>query len=64
MESDFTMLVIDALNNKVSIKPFRIVSTSWLDYGGYALSKQLLPSSNSPQIISLYGKKKKIIVSM
>ena len=56
---------VDAFNNKVSPKPFRIVSaTSWLDYGGYALSKQLLPSSNTPQIITLYGRKKKIIVSM
>lgn len=63
--TDPSKIKVDAFNNKVSIKPFRIVSaTSWLDYGGYALGKQLLPSSNTPQIISLYGRKKKIIVSM
>jgi predicted phosphodiesterase len=30
-------LVVDHANNKISIKPFKVVvSTAWLDYGGYA----------------------------
>ena len=35
-------------NDKVTIKPFSVVSTqSWLSYGGYAMQKMLLPSSTS-----------------
>lgn len=58
-------IVIDARNNKVSIRPFKvIVATSWLDYGGYAARKQLLPASHAPQVITLCGSKKKITVTM
>lgn len=56
---------IDARNNKVSLKPFRVVScTSWLNYGGYAAAKMLPPASIAPQVLRLYGKEKKIEVTM
>lgn len=56
---------IDPYNNKVDIKPFKVVSsTSWLNYGGYAAQKMLLPSSHAPQVITLCGKRKDIKVTM
>lgn len=56
---------IDPHNNKVSVKPFKVVSsTSWLEYGGYAAQKMLLPSSHAPQIITVCGKHKEIKVTM
>ena len=56
---------IDPFNNKVSIKPFKVVSsTSWLNYGGYAAQKMLLPSSHAPQVITLCGNRKDIKVTM
>jgi predicted phosphodiesterase len=56
---------IDAHNNKVSIKPFKVVSsTSWLEYGGYAAQKMLIPSSHAPQIITVCGNHKEIRVTM
>lgn len=56
---------VDPFNNKVALKPFKVVtSSSWLDYGGYAAQKMLLPSSYVPQSIKIYGKKKQIEVTM
>lgn len=56
---------IDPFNNKVSFRPFKVVSsTSWLEYGGYAAQKMLLPSSHAAQTITLCGKKKEITVTM
>ena len=56
---------IDPYNNKVDIKPFKVVSTtSWLNYGGYAAQKMLLPSSHAPQVITLGGNRKEIKVTM
>lgn len=56
---------IDARNNRVSIKPFKVIcSTSWLDWGGYAAQKMLLPASFAPQTITLQGKRKEIKVEM
>ena len=56
---------IDTHNNRVSIKPFKVVTTtSWQCFGGYSAQKMLLPSSNAPQIITLCGKKKEILVTM
>jgi len=56
---------VDPYNNKVSVKPFKVVSsTSWLDYGGYAAQKMLLPSTHAPQTIRLRGGRKEIIVTM
>ena len=58
-------IYIDRNNNKVSIKPFKvIVATSWLEYGGYAARKQLLPASHCPQVITLHGTRKNITVTM
>lgn len=59
-------IFIDPQNNKVSIKPLKIiVATSWMDYGGYAARKQMLPASHAPQVITLHGgKKKQITVEM
>ena len=56
---------IDPFNNKVDIKPFKVVSSSsWLNYGGYAAQKMLLPSSHAPQVITLCGNRKDIKVTM
>lgn len=58
-------IYIDRNNNKVSIRPFKvIVATSWLQYGGYAARKMLLPASHCPQVITLCGRKKAITVTM
>lgn len=58
-------LVFDPYNNRVSVKPFRVVSlSSWLSYGGYAMQKMLLPAANLPQVVTLHGKRKKIEVTM
>ena len=56
---------IDPYNNKVSVKPFKVVSsTSWLQYGGYAAQKMLIPSSHAPQVITVCGNHKEIKVTM
>ena len=56
---------IDAHNNKVSIKPFKVITaTSWLEFGGYAARKLLLPSSFAPQILKLSGDHKEMKVEM
>ena len=58
-------IYVDTHNNKISFKPFKVVSsTAWLDFGGYAAQKMLLPSSHAPQIITLCGNMKKIEVTM
>lgn len=58
-------IFIDKYNNKVTIKPLKIiVATSWMNYGGYAARKQMLPASHAPQIITLHGNKKLITVEM
>lgn len=52
-------------HNKVSLKPFKVVSmTSWLAYGGYAARAMLPPSSYVPQEILLRGNRKEIKVIM
>jgi predicted phosphodiesterase len=52
---------IDPFNNKVSFKQFVVISsTSWLEYGGYALKKTLIPASNDIQTVILAGNQKKI----
>ena len=58
-------IFVDTHNNKISFKPFKVVSsTAWLDFGGYAAQKMLLPSSHAPQTITLCGNKKEIKVTM
>ena len=65
MISQPAKLVVDGHNNKVSIKPFKVVvATSWLDWGGYAAQKMLLPSSHAPQVMTLCGNHKEIKVEM
>ena len=53
---------VDKYNNKVSMKPFVVVSSvPWMNFGDYALQKMLLPAtSGDPQKILLHGKQKKI----
>lgn len=56
---------VDPYNNKVSTVPFKVITaTSWLEYGGYAAKKMLLPSSHSLQTLTLRGSRKEIIVTM
>lgn len=58
-------IFVDAKNNKVSIKPFRVISsTSWLEYGGYAAQKMLLPTTHCLQTLTLCGKRKELMVQM
>lgn len=53
---------VDKHNNKVSMKPFVVVSSvPWLQYGDYALQKMLLPAqTGNPQKMVLCGTKKEI----
>jgi predicted phosphodiesterase len=56
---------IDPHNNKIAIKPFKVISsTSWLDYGGYAAQKMLLPSTHCIHTLTLRGDHKEIVVTM
>lgn len=56
---------IDPHNNKVTLRPFKVVSSSsWLGWGGYAASKMLLPQTYVPQVLTLCGNKKEIKVTM
>lgn len=58
-------IFVDSRNNRAVIKPFKVVvATSWMDYGGYAAKKQLLPQSHAPQIITLKGNRKDIKITM
>lgn len=56
-------IVIDRKNDKVSMSHYVVVSmVSWLNYGGYALKKMLLPAHVAdPQILKLHMNKKKRI---
>ena len=56
---------VDLNNNKVSVKPFKVISsTSWLSFGGYAAQKMLLPSTHCLQTLLLRGDRKEMIVTM
>ena len=56
---------IDLFNNKVTIKPFKVISsTSWIEYGGYAAQKMLLPTTRCLNTLTLRGDKKEIVVTM
>jgi predicted MPP superfamily phosphohydrolase len=58
-------LKIDPYNNIVSVKPFKVISaSSWLDYGGYAAQKNLLPTTHAAQKLILCGNKKDLRVEM
>lgn len=56
---------VNPMNNVVSIVPFKVITaTSWLNYGGYAARKMLIPASHDLQTMTLRGKTKEIIVTM
>lgn len=58
-------IVIDPRQNEAYVRPFKVVScTSWLNYGGYAMQKMLQPTTHAPQIMTLCGRKKQILVQM
>lgn len=58
-------IVVDSRNNIVSVKPFKVISmTSWLEYGGYAAQKMLLPSAHNLHTLTLTGNKKEMIITM
>lgn len=58
-------LRVDAQSGKVYRKQFACVtSTGWLEYGGYALRKQLSPCGTRPQMITLCGNHKEFFVTM
>lgn len=50
-------IVVDRKNEKISVKSYTVVSSvSWLNYGGYAMQKMLLPSKVAdPQRIIIGG---------
>lgn len=55
---------IDMYNNNVSVKPFKVISsTSWLEYGGYAAQKMLLPATHCIHTLTLRGNGKDIVVT-
>lgn len=57
-------IYIDKQNNLVTVKPFKVISaTSWLEYGGYAAQKMLLPSTHCLQTLTLRGNKKELVVT-
>ena len=61
-------IVFDPYWDRVSVKPYRVCSfASWLAYGGYAATKMLPPTATAddvPQWATIYGKRKKIEVTM
>ena len=58
-------IVIDKINNIVSIKPFKVINaTSWLEYAGYSMQKMLLPTSHCLHTLTLCGDHKEMVVTM
>lgn len=56
---------IDPRNNKISIKPFKVISsTSWLNWGGYAARAMMLPTTHCLHTLTLKGDHKEIVVTM
>ena len=56
---------IDPFNNRVSMKPFKVIcATSWLEFGGYAMAGMMLPSSHCLNKLTLCGSKKEMSVTM
>ena len=54
-------IVFDAHNKKISMRDFVcVISTSWLEYGGYSLRLMLTPASTTRQKLILYRKHKQI----
>lgn len=58
-------IVIDKQNNKVTIKPFKVINmTSWMEYSGYAMQKMLLPNAHCLHTLTLRGTRKEMVVTM
>ena len=56
---------INPQQNTATIVPFKVITaTSWLNYGGYAARKMLMPATHTLQTMTLRGRKKEIIVTM
>ena len=63
MNAPVGKLKVNPYNNTVSIVPWRlVVSTSWLNYAGYAGQKLLTPTVHCPQEIILSGNHKELKV--
>lgn len=51
-------IAVDAHNNKITVKPFVVLSsTSWQAWGGYAAQKMLQPSATDRQYMILDGRR-------
>ena len=58
-------IVVDPRNNRVSVKPFKVINaTSWLEYGGYPAQKMLLPTAHCLHTLTLCGNHKEMVVTM
>ena len=58
-------IFFDTRNNKVSVKPFKVINmSSWLDYTEYAMQKMLTPTVHNLHTITLKGNKKEMVVTM
>jgi len=56
---------VDSRNRQLKeIKQTFVTSSSWLDYGGYALSKKYRPGKTGSPRIRLYGRQKDVHVSI
>ena len=56
---------IDPHNNQVTVRPFKVITaTSWLEWGGYAAAKLMLPSTHAPQVLTLSGSRKEMSITM
>lgn len=56
---------IDPFNNKISVKPFKVIcATSWLQYGGYAARQMLSPTTHCLNTLTLHGDHKEITITM
>lgn len=56
---------IDSRNNNVKVVPFKVISSSaWMEWGGYAARKMLLPSTHMKQelILSAHNKEMEVRV--
>lgn len=61
----YSKRVFDPYNNKIRHAPMLTAcSASWLEYGGYAANKQLIPGSIGKTPIILSGKKKDFYVKI
>lgn len=58
-------IFIDKRNNKVSVKPFKVISmTSWMEYGGYSAQKMMVPTTHALHTLTFCGDHKEMIVTM